>query len=372
MKGAIGLLFSLTLILVQTLLSMMAPASAYAWGGIGHRMVAETAALLIQRDFPQGWGQIFSNHRFELGIYSFVPDSIFRHVDGKNGQRETTTHYFDIDIAFGSVFVGPDLQKEMMAAPVDYESAKKYFEMKIGKDRFKSMGSAPWRIEQLQQLAWQNLNELGAVKGGYQAGNSSKNGERKIFLALYELGVMAHYSGDATMPYHASSDWNGWKTGEGGIHFYFETDCVNVLEPGLSTLVFNEAISHRSQWLSEWNAEHQKTVALLYRVFADSAMSLAALTRLDKEKVILKPSIEATKTLAKRIPPKEGCVFLKPLLIERLAKASILTSFLWAQSLPDKVDLSPPEPLQFSDIMTDPAYIPPDYDSKRPTGPHQQ
>jgi len=29
---------------------------ARAWGPLGHRMVAETAARLVERDLPDGWG----------------------------------------------------------------------------------------------------------------------------------------------------------------------------------------------------------------------------------------------------------------------------------------------------------------------------
>jgi hypothetical protein len=38
---------------------------------------------------------------------------------------------------------------------------------------------------------------------------------RGVYVGLYNLGVMAHYSGDASMPYHATSDFNGYSLGRG-------------------------------------------------------------------------------------------------------------------------------------------------------------
>src|SRR5882672_11231977 len=54
-------------------------------------------------------------------------------------------------------------------------------------------------------------------------------------LALRDLGVWAHYVGDASQPMHASVRYNGWGEGanpEGfvttpGLHAKFETDFVN-------------------------------------------------------------------------------------------------------------------------------------------------
>src|SRR5580765_8447992 len=76
---------------------LLAVTGARAWGPLGHRIVAETAALLVQDDDPENWGTLLARHRFVIGVYSFVPDSRFRHADGRDGKLEAPTHYLNLD-----------------------------------------------------------------------------------------------------------------------------------------------------------------------------------------------------------------------------------------------------------------------------------
>ena len=86
--------------LVALLVATASPA-AFAWGPLGHRVVAETAALIVQDDLPETWGPLFARHRFELGVYAFLPDASFRHNDGARGKVEAPTHYLHLDAPAG-------------------------------------------------------------------------------------------------------------------------------------------------------------------------------------------------------------------------------------------------------------------------------
>ena len=70
---------------VVVLVAAMTPA-AFAWGPLGHRIVAETAALLVADDLPTTWGPLIARHRFELGVYAYLPDARFRYIDGASGR----------------------------------------------------------------------------------------------------------------------------------------------------------------------------------------------------------------------------------------------------------------------------------------------
>ncbi len=334
---------------------------ALAWGPLGHRMTTETAALLLEKSRADDWGPLLARHRFELGYYSIVPDAIYRHKDGKNGILEAPTHYFDLDIALGSVVVTPELEAKLEKIPWSFEAAQKYLEETIGHEKMLSAGTAPWRVEQFQELAWQNLKNVKVVKGGYQQGTKAEGDLRKVYRGMYYLGVMSHYSSDAAMPYHASSDWNGWATGQGGIHFFFETDCANALEPGLSTLVFEEAQKHQKEWLAFWHAPSAAPAGVMLRLFLDSATALPKLARLDKEKAVTQASDVSKQQPATRRPAIEVCKYFQPLLVERLAKASVMTAYLWDSVLPHGVDFSKSGSVQFSDFEFDPGYVEPNY-----------
>lgn len=307
-----------------TVVFLAAASPIFAWGPIGHRMVTETAALLVQDDLPETWGPLLARHRFELGVYAFLPDARFRHIDGNNGKTEAPTHYLYLDAVAG-------------ARP----------------------GSVDHRIGQFLDRAAAQLNEVRAPKGGYQRGATGEEDTRRVYLGLYELGVMSHYSGDAAMPYHATSDWNGTSKGEGGIHFYFEADCVNVLEPGLASAVLASARKNRERWLSSWGAGKVSTTELVRAVLADSLAAVAKVSRLDRNKAIVNAAPPGGKADAVRKPAEAGCPPMRSLLVERLAKGAAITAFLWESVLPGGVDFSGAGGLQFSDMVMETEYVVP-------------
>jgi hypothetical protein len=300
------------------------PVPAFAWGPLGHRIVAETAALLVQDDLPKTWGPIVARYRFELGAYAFLPDSLFRHVDGNGGETEAPTHY-----------LYPDAADEATAGTVDR------------------------RVAQFLELATRQLREVRAPRGGYLRGASAEGDVKRIYASFVDLGVMAHYSGDAAMPLHATKNWNGFAQGAGGIHFYFENDCVDVFEPGLAVDVLASARKYRKRWLGAWDAANASPANLVIAVIRDSYAAVAKLSDLDRRAAVLELAPPGSKANAKRKPAKEGCVTLRPLLVERLAKGAVLTASLWERALPEGVDLSGAAELRFSDMEMNPPYVAP-------------
>jgi len=311
--------------LAACLIATFAPV-AFAWGPIGHRIVAETAALLVADDRPSTWGPLMARHRFELGVYAFQPDSLFRHIDGAGGTVEGPTHYLFLD-ATG-------------------EMAER-------------RGSVDRRIVQFLDLARAELSPVRAVSGGYQPGATAEGDARHIFRGLYDLGVLAHYSGDAAMPYHATADTNGLARGEGGIHIYFESDCVNALEPGLAPDVLALARKNRKNWLRAWRAVPGKTEDLVKAVLADSLSVVPRVSELDRLHAVTALQAPGSPANAKRKPPAEGCRAMRSLLVDRLARGAALTATLWESALPDGVDFSDGAGLQFSDMIQSPAYVAP-------------
>lgn len=302
-------------------------APAHAWGPLGHRIVAESAALLVQDDLPETWGPLLARHRFALGIYAFVPDSRFRHTDGRGGKLEGPTHYVNLDAPH--------------CAP---------------------RGSVDRRVAQFAARAGADLHPVTKPVGGYVAGATADGDVRRIYLGLLDLGLMAHYSGDASMPYHAAADSNGFAAGEGGIHYYFENDCVDAFEPGLAEEVLAVAREKRSAWTAAWSAAGTTPEALVGAVLKDSLAAVAKVSEIDKRDAVITPSRPGGKTPAVRKPPVEGCRSLRPIVVERLAKGAVLTAIIWESVLPRTgVDFKGASSLLFSDLVSDPAYVPPDY-----------
>jgi hypothetical protein len=167
---------------------------------------------------------------------------------------------------------------------------------------------------------------------------------------------MSHYSGDIAMPYHAATDSNGYARGEGGIHFYFENACVEVSEPGLAEDVLASARKHRAKWLASWGGPKTDPARLVRTVLEESLAAVETVSALDKKHAILKPSPPGVKTDAVRKPAEAGCAPMRRLLVERLAKAAVVTALLWESVLPAGVEFSRASPLHFSDMETCSAY----------------
>ena len=309
----------------MTLVCALCPV-ALAWGPLGHRVVAETAALLVEDDLPASWGPVIVRHRFELGVYAFLPDARFRHVDGASGQIEGPTHYLYLDDTSG-------------------DPAR--------------AGSVDRRIAQFLELARDALKDVRAPKGGYQRGATAEGDARRVYVGLYDLGVMAHYSGDASMPYHATSDTNGYARGEGGIHFYFESDCVNALEPGLAADVLTAARKNRTRWLRAWRADPKRPLPLVETVLEDSLAAVGKVSELDRRYAVTKLQPAGTRADAQRKPASSGCRKMRPLLVDRLARGAVLTAVLWESVLPAGVDFSGASSLQFSDMELGTDYVAP-------------
>jgi hypothetical protein len=295
---------------------LLPPQVAFAWGGLGHRIVADNAAWLLEDARHDAWSRLLLRHRVELSIYAFEPDNRFRHEDGAHGAAEAPAHVW------------------------------------VPASTGKPHGIAPARINQLLSLAKTRLNTGIGMKGGYGSGAAAVGPAHDVFVGLYYLGVMAHYSGDAGVPFHGVVDQYGNSTGQGGIHFFFESDCVEAREPGLSSDALQYARKERAAWDEQakgWSIEE-----LGRRVFEESAAATPEVLRLDREQVVTK--LGDAKTSAQRRDALQSCSVFHTLLVQRLARAAWLTATLWQRALPEGV--GPQETLRFSDLVVLP-YLPP-------------
>ncbi len=307
-------------------LLLIIPRGASAWGPVGHRIIAENAAILAAHEWTsnrQSWGAFLERHRFELGYYSTTPDSIFRFNDGADGKVEAMTHYLVLD-----------------------ENPK---------------GGLPERVDQFRDLARTTFQLPRSPSSGYAPGKGADGERGQLFKGLLYLGLMAHYTGDAAMPYHAVADFNGVSAGDEGIHFYFENDCVHALEPGLAAAALTSARKNGSRWLKEWGFTDQTDVlpALAARALITQSGKLVPKIREIDFKKIRKPGPGFT-----RLPARTACGALREIITEQLARASVLTVRIWKSTIADSAP-PVPETFQIADIEGTPAYVPPSAPSKR-------
>jgi hypothetical protein len=178
---------------------------AFAWGAKGHEIVASVGAAIAFQgtDFWQANQQ-------SLEQLSTVPDRIWK---ATNSTDEGPLHWFQAD-AYNQD-IGPGALSHF---PKSYEAAIK----QMGFEVITRNGTAPWRIRQLYQLA------LNAVKDG------------DAQLTVTFAGAMAHYIGDLSQPLHVTENYDGARTGNTGIHHFFESENIQD-QAAIKQIVFIEA-----------------------------------------------------------------------------------------------------------------------------------
>lgn len=190
--------------------ALSAPAaSALAWGASGHRVVGVVAASNLPADVPAFLRT--QTAIAAIGEYAREPDR-WKGSGKIHGTDRDSAHFLDLDDQ-GRMYGGPMFTVATLPPTrADYETALRA----VGQDSWKA-GYLPYAIiDGYQQLVkdftyWRILTavvkiENDATKLAYYKADLKRREE----LLLRDLGVWAHYVGDASQPLHLSVHYNGW------------------------------------------------------------------------------------------------------------------------------------------------------------------
>ena len=177
-----------SVVVLLVLIVAVTPARVDAWGFEAHRYIMARAISLLPREIRP----FFEAQRAFVVERAIDPD-LWRTA---GWEEESPRHYVDMDA------YGPYPFKDL---PHDYDAAVTRF----GKDFVTKNGTLPWRAEEI----YRKLVEAFQQNAGYSRDNI------KFFSA-----VIAHYVGDAHVPFHASLNHDGQLTQQWGIHSRFEAE----------------------------------------------------------------------------------------------------------------------------------------------------
>lgn len=178
----------------------LTPAPADAWGFEAHKFIMDRAIALL----PPQIRPFFEADRATLVERSVDPD-LWR-TAGWEGEAQR--HFLDMD-AYGA-YPFPDL-------PHDFDKAVK----EHGREFVQKNGTLPWRTEEF----YRKLVEAFQMKQPYSRENV------RFFSA-----IVSHYVGDAHVPFHASTNYDGQLTRQWGIHNRFETELFERYRPRLRVI----------------------------------------------------------------------------------------------------------------------------------------
>jgi hypothetical protein len=170
---------------------LLLPTPALAWGTLAHRFIMGRAIDLLPPDVRP----FFEHFRAELVVRVIDPDT-YRTV----GWEDDPNHFLDLGVKEFGAYPFNELPREYGAAVE-----------KFGMATLRKYGLLPWRFQE----------EFGNLRRAFEAlGRNSAYAPTDVVLFT---SVAAHYIQDATMPLHASDNYDGQLSGQNGIHSRFET-----------------------------------------------------------------------------------------------------------------------------------------------------
>jgi hypothetical protein len=193
--------------LLSALLISAVATQAFAWGATGHRVIGETAIEALPPELPAFVRS--ADAAAAIGELAREPDRS-RGAGRIHDHQRDAAHFVDVDDA-GLILGGPPLTA-LPPTRLDFQKAL----AAAGTDEVKA-GYLPYAIvDGWQQLAkdftyWRILRaaEQRAVDPGRRAWLAEDRRRREV-LIVNNLGVWAHYVGDASQPHHLSIHYNGW------------------------------------------------------------------------------------------------------------------------------------------------------------------
>ena len=187
-----------------------AAGQALAWGDTGHRIIGELGIQTLPAEVPAFLRA--PGVAADVGELAREPDR-WRGSGKVHDNMRDPGHFVDVDDE-GKVLGGPSLNA-LPATRTDYETALRAVGTESGK-----AGYLPYSIiDGWQQLAkdfayWRA--DVAAVRLEKDPAHKAwleRDRQRREAQTIQDLGVWAHYVGDASQPLHVTVHYNGWGQG---------------------------------------------------------------------------------------------------------------------------------------------------------------
>lgn len=260
----IFLIFSLNIILFFNF--VFTGTLAYSWGRQGHSLIGETAARVVAQKMNF---ELLRERAYDIGYYSNVPDFIWKSTP-EIYKIEKPNHYQHIDVFSARIPTKKDLMSAFLLPRVAFNT--KYTDVDL------SEGRSFWRIREIEKSLTDTTKKLKVLD------QEVKNRAEKHTLQhkwLFFIGVISHYVGDLSQPFHTTENFDGQKSNQNGIHAFYEEAVVDYLTPELRTEVLKAT-------LAAWPTFHKKTAGqttleLLYQLTLDSLKEVDPTLAIDKK-----------------------------------------------------------------------------------------
>ncbi len=322
-------MIKLKIFLIATIPFILAPSLSLAWGGRGHDAICEAAVFLVKN---QTLKEYLQNKPQMMGHLCNIPDTYWRGLSNDSRKYGDPTHFIDIEVLGLKISEIPADYKKIVAS---YTGSENKF--KDGSKIFSvptEFGSNWWRADQFYRLALEEAKKLKSLPpppNSKEEQNEEFSYNKAFFNMIIDLGLMGHFVGDASQPFHNTSDYDGYAANHGGIHAYFEDASVAFFGPDLVLRISKKASTMKPPAFLK-----PKSVIEKMRGLSEvSSLEIKSILKVDP---VTKPSVVrierglSLRTAAERKPASEGFKKFEKLIIEEMARSSLLLANLWDQA----------------------------------------
>jgi len=240
---------------------LLTSGAAHAWGRRGHQIVGETAAQLVGDEVGAAG---ISAHSFDIAYYANIPDLQWKRP--ATFDLERPQHYMDMDRIDPVLKKHTEIKNPLALSRTEFGA--KFPELGLND------GGAFWRVREL-------LTRLEGVAKRLREEKLDTPARHKLQQEwIFTAGIMAHYVGDLSMPLHVVEDYDAHKSGQAGVHRFFEDLCVNYEYPQLASRVM---VQSKRAWPAYKKKNAKTDVLELLRGLADeSTKILPTMLKIDK------------------------------------------------------------------------------------------
>ena len=333
------------ILFLTTLCFWMPLQPAKAWGNRGHHTICEAAGRLVREKALASFVQ-FRSHT--LGHLCNIPDIYWKNISAEINEIGRPSHHMrpeNVGLKLEDVpTVFQDLSIALKQKPDDLAT---------------SLGSLWWRADQFYRYAVQAGREIRKTpfpKTDFERQDENQPYNKAVIQMLIHMGVMGHFVGDASMPYHNTADFDGYKNGHGGIHFYYEDLLLNEYSLRLVQEVYEKALRQKQN-----PATTKMSVVERMKLLSISAKKdMPKLEALDKR---TRPSAldkSGVRLPAERPSAEKTAPVFKYLIVDELARSARLLASLWDEIY---VESGRPDLSHYASwkYPLTPEFLPPDY-----------
>jgi len=313
-----------------SLLIVFATSSVFAWGGRGHDSICETASFLVQE---KGLKEFLKSRPHIMGHLCNIPDIQWRSLPSDKRALGDPTHYIDPEI-LGMIpkNVPLDLKKlntDFNGKQNQFDPEKKIFSVT------REVGSSWWRVDQFMRDIAKlktTFTEAAPPKNKNEEQDEKLNFNQAVYQMMIHMGVMGHFIGDASMPYHNTTDFDGYRSGHGGIHSYYEDLVVAEISGDLQAKILKQTnLYKKAPYVSTKLSPLEKM-----RLFSQIAFDEIQLIQ-KMDPIIKKSEVKSEKGMSLRTPAerKEASIAVKKmesLIIKQMARSAVLLAHMWDQA----------------------------------------